>query len=96
MKLIWLPAAQRTRTALIEHIAKDSLAAALNQLGEIQSQVRNLEDHPEMGRVGRMRNTRELVIARTPFLIIYRIRNKPRQIEILRVIHGAQRWPPQK
>ncbi|QEN89370.1 type II toxin-antitoxin system RelE/ParE family toxin [Labrys sp. KNU-23] len=96
MKLVWLPAARRTRTALIEYIAKDSLAAALDQLSEIQNQVRNLEDHPEMGRVGRVSNTRELVVARTSFLIIYRIRHKARQIEILRVIHGAQRWPPKK
>ena len=96
MKLVWLPAARRTRAALIEHIAKDSLAAAVDQLGEIRRQVRNLADHPELGRIGRMRNTRELVIARTSFLVIYRIRRPTNQLEILRVIHGAQRWPPKK
>jgi toxin ParE1/3/4 len=36
-------------------------------------------------------DTRELVIARTPFVVAYRLRNET--IEILRVLHGAQRWP---
>jgi toxin ParE1/3/4 len=96
VKLVWLPAARRTREALIEHIAKDSLTAAVDQLSEIQRQVRNLEDHPELGRTGRMRNTRELVIARTSFVAIYRVRRQRQEVEILRIIHGAQRWPPMR
>ncbi len=45
-----------------------------------------------LGRVGRQRSTRELVISRTPFIVIYRIMNG--RIEILRLLHGAQQWPP--
>jgi len=44
-----------------------------------------------MGRPGRKKGTRELVISRTPFVVVYRAKG-PR-IEIIRLLHGAQRWP---
>jgi toxin ParE1/3/4 len=43
------------------------------------------------GRKGRVPKTRELVIARTPFVVAYRINDKT--IEVLRVFHGSRRWP---
>ena len=50
-----------------------------------------LPEHPKAGRIGRVENTRELVIDGTPFLVIYRI---TQAVELLRVLHGAQQWPP--
>ena len=41
----------------------------------------------------RAAGTRELVIARTPFVVVYRVRQKPERVEIIRVLHGAQKWP---
>jgi toxin ParE1/3/4 len=43
------------------------------------------------GRSGRKPGTRELVLAGSPFLAVYRIREDV--IEIVRILHGAQRWP---
>jgi toxin ParE1/3/4 len=37
--------------------------------------------------------TRELVISNTPFIAVYRLVGTER-IEVLRLLHGAQRWPP--
>jgi plasmid stabilization system protein ParE len=36
-------------------------------------------------------STRELVVANTPYLVPYRVRNNV--VEILRVFHGARKWP---
>lgn len=33
----------------------------------------------------------ELVISRTPFIVVYRV--KAKRIELLRVLHGSQQWP---
>lgn len=55
-----------------------------------------LADHPEAGRGGRLDGTRELVIPRTAFLLIYRIDEKAQRVEILRLLHGAQKWPPKR
>jgi toxin ParE1/3/4 len=50
-----------------------------------------LPDNPEMGRPGRVPGTRELVIPSTPFIVPYRLDGNT--IQILRVFHGARRWP---
>jgi len=52
-----------------------------------------LPDHPRAGRLGRLRNTRELVIEGIPFVVIYREHISTNCIEILRVLHDAQQWP---
>jgi plasmid stabilization system protein ParE len=46
---------------------------------------------PESGRPGRIEETRELVILRTPYIAAYRITGDT--VRILRVLHGAQQWP---
>ena len=51
----------------------------------------------ESGLPGRVDGTRELVIDRTPYIAAYRVAGVT--VQILRVLHGAQRWPediPQK
>ena len=91
MKLEWTPRARAERSNAIDHIAQNSLTAALSQLDRIEQQTDMLIQHPEIGRAGRKQGTRELVISRTPFIIIYRIKNE--RIEIMRLLHGAQQWP---
>jgi toxin ParE1/3/4 len=58
---------------------------------EIERQIDRLADHPEMGRVGRVNETRELVLVRTQFIAVYRVRYG--RTEILRILRSAQNWP---
>ena len=60
-------------------------------LEEIHEQVILLARHPRMGRPGRVRGTRELVINRTPYIAAYRVSGDV--VTILRLLHGARRWP---
>jgi toxin ParE1/3/4 len=89
--LVWLPSALATRDEQLDYIAQDSLLAAISQDEEIENQVNMLRAHPNMGRPGRVKSTRELVISRTSFIVAYRIKSE--RIEILRVLHGSQKWP---
>lgn len=91
MRVVWTPRAGNDREAAIEYIAQESPAAALNQLDEIEEQTDRLAEHPKLGRPGRVKGTRELVVNRTPFIIVYRIQGGV--VQILRLLHGAQRWP---
>lgn len=93
MQLVWTPRAEASRHAAIEHIAQDKPHAALNQLDEIERQIDLLLQHPGIGRPGRRRGTRELVISRTPFILVYRFRPRAGRIEILRMLHGSQQYP---
>jgi addiction module RelE/StbE family toxin len=44
-----------------------------------------------IGRPGRKQGTRELVLAPLPWILVYTIGAD--SIDIVRVLHGAQRWP---
>lgn len=91
MKIVWLTEAEDHRDAAIEYIALDSLSAALNQLDEIAAQTSRFAEHPMLGRSGRVDGTRELVMNRTPFLVIYRLHAE--NVQILEFLHGSQKWP---
>lgn len=93
MILVWLPAALREREAQLAYIAAENPAAADDLAGAIKHHVAMLADHPEMGRAGRVKGTRELPLARTPFIAVYRASRKLKQVEILRLLHSSQQWP---
>lgn len=91
MQIVWLSRARIARENAIEWIAKENLTAALNQLDEIERQVDLLVTHPKLGRIGRIKGTRELVISRTSFIVLYRvIRN---EIQVLHFLHHSQQEP---
>ena len=91
MILEWLPSAQLDFEAIVDYIAADNPRAAIEQGDEIEHQVAGLLANRRCGRSGRVKNTRELVIVRTPYIAAYRILSD--RIQILRIIHGAQQWP---
>ena len=88
MQVQWTVKAGSDRENAINTIAEDSLIAALSQLDEIERQTDRLADYPKLGRPGRVKGTRELVVNRTPFIIVYRIKSEI--VQILRVLQGAQ------
>lgn len=90
MKLEWTPRAREERGAAIEYIAQENPTAALDQLDKIVQQIDMLLQHPEMGRPGRKQGTRDLVIVRTNFIVVYRFKPKTKHIVILRVLHASQ------
>lgn len=91
MNIVWTVTAARNRDAQLTYVGQDNPSAALRLDLEITTQIRQLLLSPEIGRLGRLAGTREMVINRTPFIAIYRIR--PDSIQILRLLHGAQLWP---
>jgi toxin ParE1/3/4 len=92
MTPVWSPEALDDLAALRAYIAEDDPAAAQRVALHILRNVETLlPRHPDMGRPGRVPGTRELVIPGTPFIVPYRVRDAT--IQVLRVFHGARRWP---
>ena len=91
MRVRWLRTALSTLDAQADHIAREDPAAAIRVLDRARSAVENLTKHPGIGRPGRVPLTRELVISGTPFVVVYRVRA---DVEVIRVLPGAQSWPP--
>ncbi|WP_296742198.1 type II toxin-antitoxin system RelE/ParE family toxin [Mesorhizobium sp.] len=91
MKIVWSVLALSDRDRIFSHIETDNPAAAIAVDERIAASTKRLRDFPESGRPGRLAGTRELVIVGTPYVAAYQLTQST--IRILRVLHGAQRWP---
>ena len=91
MELSWTPSALGDLKDAGAFIADENPHAARAMAQRIGEGVEYLLNHPALGRAGRVRGTRELVVSGTPFIVVYRTRYD--QIQILRVLHHARKWP---
>jgi len=64
-------------------------AAAAQVLGEIRQSAKCLRDFPMMGHSGRRAGTRELVLSKYPYILIYRLTSV--KVAIIAVLHQRQK-----
>ncbi len=76
---------------LMNYIARDNPKAATKIAGKIWETTRILLNHPAMGKPGRVLGTREMVVTGTSYIVPYRVLDN--EVQILRVLHGARKWP---
>ena len=98
MQLNWTDLALADLDIIEAYIAEDnSPVVALDVvLNVLDTTEQILSAHPNAGRMGRVKDTRELVIDGISFTVIYRVMGRLSQVQILRVLHDAQNWPPNK
>ncbi len=88
--VVWTQRARRNLDDIGEYIAQDDPNAAERTVRRIVEQVFGLAFYPRIGRSGSAEGTHELVISNTPYIAVYRIRER---VEVLRIRHAAQKWP---
>ena len=73
------------------YIAEGNPQSAGAVIERIEQGINTLCKYPHIGRRGRLEGTQELVIARTPFIVVYR----PHQsfLWILNVLHTSRKYP---
>jgi toxin ParE1/3/4 len=91
MKIIWAPEALDDVASILDYVAEHDAQAAQRVVRRIFMAVETLRGSPEVGRPGRVLGTRELVITSTPYVVPYRVLREG--LQILRIYHGARRWP---
>lgn len=91
MRLVWDSFALADRRAIYDYIEPEDPRAAVRIDERLSTAVERLRDFPQSGRPGRVDGTRELVVGGTPYIIAYRVGAD--HVRLLRVLHGAQRWP---
>ena len=91
VRIDWLPIAERDRDSQLTYVAERNPSAAISMGDSIEAATRGLGTHPNIGRLGRIVGTRELVVSGTPYVIAYRV--EADNVVILRPLHGMQRWP---
>lgn len=92
MQIRWSPAVAEDFSNIIEYIRRDSPQAAERVARTIYESASSLTYFLQKGRIGRVDGTRELLLPRLPFILVYRIEKNA--VEIANVIHGAQKYPP--
>ncbi|MGR3219728.1 MAG: type II toxin-antitoxin system RelE/ParE family toxin [Candidatus Anammoxibacter sp.] len=93
MKILWTEPAAKDLEHIEDYIKQDNPVVAIDVvLNIINTAETLLSEHSNIGRAGRVHGTRELVVSDYPsYIIVYRvIENK---LEIVRVLHGARKWP---
>lgn len=93
MRVEWRPLADADLEEIVRYIAFDNPEAAYEIHDRIREHSASLSLHPRIGRPGRVRGTRELVVPATSFIVAYRVTGAA--VTILRVLHGARKWRDQ-
>ena len=91
MLIKWAKAAERDFDKAVEYIAQDAPMAATDVARRIIEAAEKLASHPGMGRPGRIKGTRELIVPGLPFILPYK--EKANAVFILRVLHTSRKWP---
>ena len=90
-ELEWSALARVDLLEIVDYISDDNPDAAQRVRDDIEANVEKLLNFPKIGRSGRIEETRELVV-RANYIIVYQ--EDAFAIQILRVLHAAQQWPP--
>lgn len=95
----WTRRARDDLAGIVRWIARDNREAAARVAARILSAAAGLAGMPDRGRTGRVAGTRELVLAPLPYIVVYAVEEHPAtvtgmRVVVLRVLHGAMRWPP--
>ncbi|MEQ1533440.1 MAG: type II toxin-antitoxin system RelE/ParE family toxin [Sideroxydans sp.] len=70
------------------HIAQDNEIAALRVVTHITTEADLLAEFPMIGKSGEIDGTRELVLSKYPYTIIYRLTSS--KVRIVAVLHQSQ------
>jgi toxin ParE1/3/4 len=84
MRVVYLASAARDMQWLRHYYQRVFPAGAANAAWRIRATERLILDHPYAGRPTGRPDVRRVIVARTPFFLLYRLRDD--RIEILRVV----------
>jgi toxin ParE1/3/4 len=87
-------AAEADLADLYAYYAARSGPAADQVLGVILHALNGLASFPLMGKPGEVPETRERLVTRYPYRIVYYINHLAQVIEVWRIVHTALQWPP--
>ena len=91
MRVRWTTDAADDLERICDDIAQSRPDSARRVAQSVTESIGTLETFPHLGRPGRVQGTREITFPPLPFVAVYEVHEE--QIVVLRILHGAQRWP---
>ena len=94
MRVRWTTEAADDFERICDYIAQDRPDAARRVALSVIERIGALKEFPQLGRLGRVAGTRELAFPPLPYVAVYEVINARDEVRVLRLLHGAQQWPP--
>ncbi|WNL48583.1 type II toxin-antitoxin system RelE/ParE family toxin (plasmid) [Dyella sp. BiH032] len=92
MAIIWSSKAREDRKLIFDRIEADNPLAADALDEKFSAKLIQAERNPLMYRVGKVSGTREIPVT-SNYIIIYEV-TKDNDIDVMRIMHTKQLWPP--
>jgi len=90
MHLRWTPSAADDLESIADYLHRNRPEYAQRTICRLYDSILRLRKFPASGRPGSKPNTRELILAGLPYIVIFRATDT--SVEVLRIHHGAQNW----
>jgi toxin ParE1/3/4 len=84
-------AAKADIQSIYDYITRENPIAAIRVVSTIEIATRQLAQFPLSGREGAVEHTRELVIPRLPYIVVYQVTAE--SVDVIAVFHAAQNRP---
>ncbi|HXJ97118.1 MAG TPA: type II toxin-antitoxin system RelE/ParE family toxin [Terriglobia bacterium] len=91
MELRWTEEAVTDLERITDYLFQNAPERAADLVDAIYNAPSGLLAFPYRGRPGKKQGTRELVLSPLPYMVVYQISGD--FIHIVRILHGAQKWP---
>jgi toxin ParE1/3/4 len=92
MKLVFDDRALADLADIYNWIEQDNRQAARAVVDRVFASIELLGSFPYMGRAGRDEGTREWVVPRLPYIVVYEVHEDHDELIVIAVFHGAQDW----
>jgi len=91
MRLRWTEEAASDLGRIADYLFEHAPGRAASLVREIYNAPSALLTFPHRGRLGKKEGTREFVLSPLPYIVVYQVSGEV--IHIVRILHGAQKWP---
>ena len=91
MELRWTVEAAADLERIADYLFQNVPERAAELVRGIYNAPVALLTFPYRGREGKKEGTRELVLSPLPYIVVYQITGEA--IHVVRILHGAQKWP---
>lgn len=91
MKILWSATSVKHLQESVEYIQGQSADGAITVRRRILETVRRIGEMPYSGREGRIEGTREAVVPRTQYIVVYRV--SAQSLDVLGIWHASRLWP---
>ena len=93
MRLTWNDDALEDLERIKDHIEENDPFAAARVVLRLHDGIEQLAAFPNLGRIGRVPETRELIFSDLRYIAVYRVHVARDEVEILTLIHTARKYP---